>query len=121
MTSQSAKLQAVKEIYEPLRFAAARKPPVTAVYDNQPRLRCPHVLGRKSGRFHAFVYPFGGRSKRDPPMMAGRAGWRCLTVEELSQVELRADAWHTEPRSPRQTCIDEIDFDADAQPGGDPQ
>ena len=50
-----------------------------------------------------------------------RGVWRCLAVEKLSQVELRADAWHTEPRSPRQTCIDEIDFDADAQPEEDPQ
>jgi len=48
-------------------------------------------------------------------------GWRCLAVEKLSQVGLRADAWHTEPRSPRQTCIDEIDFDVDAQSGANPQ
>jgi hypothetical protein len=39
----------------------------------------------------------------------------------LRQVELRADAWHTEPRSPQQTCIDEIDFDTDAQSGDNPQ
>jgi len=44
----------------------------------------------------------------------GKGGWRCLAVEKLSQVELRADAWHTEPRSRRQTCIDEVDFDTDA-------
>ena len=47
--------------------------------------------------------------------------WRCLAVEKLSQVELRSDAWHSEPRSPRQTCIDEVDFDTDAQPGDNPQ
>jgi len=44
-----------------------------------------------------------------------------LPWRKLSQVELRADAWHTEPRSPRQTCIDEVDFDIDAQPKEDPQ
>jgi len=42
-------------------------------------------------------------------------------VEKLSQVELRTGAWHTEPRCPQQTCIDEVDFDTDAQPGDDPQ
>jgi len=42
-------------------------------------------------------------------------------VEKLSQVELRNDAWHTEPRSPQRTCIDEVGFDTDAQPGDDPQ
>jgi hypothetical protein len=51
----------------------------------------------------------------------GLGVWRCLAVERLCQVELRTDAWHTEPRSPQQTCIDEVDFDSDAQPGDDPQ
>jgi len=48
-------------------------------------------------------------------------GWRCLAVEKLSQVALCAEAWHTEPRSPRQTCVDEVDFDADAQREDAPQ
>jgi hypothetical protein len=47
--------------------------------------------------------------------------WRCLAVEKLSQVELRDDAWRAGPRSRPQTCIDEIDFDVDAQPGDSPQ
>jgi hypothetical protein len=51
----------------------------------------------------------------------GGGVWRCLAVEKLSQVELDIGAWYTEPRSKRQTCIDEIDFDIDAQLGGDPQ
>ena len=81
-----------------------------------------HVLGRKSGPLHAFCYPFGGGSHSGLPRVPERTGeWRRLAVEKLSQVELRGDAWHTEPRSPRQACIDEIDFDADAQPGDEPQ
>jgi hypothetical protein len=55
-------------------------------------------------------------------MVPGRVdGWRCLAVERLSQVKLRADTWHTERCSAQQTCIDEIDFDADAQGGDNPQ
>ena len=122
MPRQAAKLEAVSATYELLRVAAARRQPVAAVYDGLPRLLCPHVLGRKSGRLHAFVYQFGGSSNSGLPMTAEGVGvWRCLAVEKLSQVELRADAWHTEPRSLRQTCIDEIDFDADAQSGDNPQ
>ena len=49
------------------------------------------------------------------------AAWRCLAVERLSHVQLRTGAWHTEPRAKRQTCIDEVDFDIDAQPEDDPQ
>lgn len=122
MTPKPADAYAVSEIYELLRYAATRKQPIAATYDGQPRLLCPHVGGRKSGRLHVLCYQFGGSSNSAEPLAPeGEGVWRCLTVEKLSQVEFRADAWHTEPRSPRRTCIDEIDFDADIQPGGDPQ
>jgi hypothetical protein len=122
MTPQPAEAHAVREIYALLRLAAARRQSVAATYDGLLRLLCPHVLGRKSGRLHTFFYQFAGGSHRGLPMVpGGMGGWRCFAVEKLSQVELRADAWHTEPRAPRQTCIDEIDFDVDAQPEEDPQ
>jgi hypothetical protein len=122
MTPKTAEANDVSEIYELLRYAAAHRQPVAATYDGQPRLLCPHVGGRKLGCLHVFCYQFGGGSNSVEPLAREDRGvWRCLAVEKLSQVELRADAWHTEPRSPRQTCIDEIDFDADAQPEEDPQ
>jgi hypothetical protein len=78
--------------------------------------------GRKSGRLQVFCYQFGGSSNSAEPLAVKDDGvWRCLAVEKLSQVELRMDAWHTEARSQRQTCMDEVDFDTGAQPGDDPQ
>ena len=122
MTPKLADANGVCENYELLRYAVAHRQPVAATYDGQPRLLCPHVGGRKSSCLHVFCYQFGGSSNSVEPLAPeGRGVWRCLAVEKLSQVELRTDAWHTEPRSPRQTCIDEIDFDADAQPEEDPQ
>jgi hypothetical protein len=122
MSPQPVTGQRVNEIYELLRRAAARRQPVAAMYDGQPRLLCPHVLGRKSGRLHVLFYQFGGSSNSGLPVApAGVGDWRCLAVEKLSQVELSAEAWHTKQRSRRQTCIDEVDFDVDAQPEGDPQ
>jgi len=122
MTPQPANVRSVSEIYELLRLAVARRQPVAAIYDGLPRLLCPHVLGRKSGRLHTFCYQFGGSSNSElPAVPEGRGCWRCLAVEKLSQVEMRAHAWHTEPRAPRQTCIDEIDFDTDHQPGDKPR
>ena len=56
-----------------------------------------------------------------PVVAAGGGVWRCLAVEKLSDVELRTDGWRSEPRASGQTCIDEVDFDTDAQPGDDPQ
>jgi len=122
MTPKPAAANGVSEIYELLRYAAAHRQPVAATYDGQPRLLCPHVGGRKSSRLHVFCYQFGGSSNSvDPLAPEDRGVWRCLTVEKLSQVELRTGAWHTKSRSPRQTGIDEIDFDSDAQPAEDPQ
>ena len=122
MTPKPAEASAVRDIYELLRCVAIRRQPVAATYDGQLRLLCPHVGGRKSSRLHVFCYQFGGSSNSIEPLaQEGRGVWRCLAVEKLSQVELRNDTWHTESRSPQQTCIDEVDFDTDAQPGDDPQ
>jgi hypothetical protein len=122
MTPKPVEASGVSEIYELLRCAAARRQPVAATYDEQPRLLCPHVGGRKSGHLHVFCYQFAGSSNSVESLaLQDRGVWRCLAVEKLSQVELRNDAWHSEPRRPRQTCINEIDFDADAQSGDTPQ
>ena len=111
------------EIYALLRTAGARKQPVAAMYEGHPRLFCPHLLGRsKQGRRNAFCYQFGGAGVSGlRTVSAGVGGWRCIVVDKLSQVELQSGGWHTEPRSSRQTCIEEVEFDADDQPGEDPQ
>ena len=122
MTPRPAGAQSVNEVYSVLRRAATCRQPVSAVYDGVSRLLCPHVLGKKSGRLRVLVYQFEGTSHSGLAMTSeGSGGWRCLAVEKLCQVELQAGAWHTEPRSGRQTCVDEVDFDADAQPEDDPQ
>ena len=122
MTPRPASEQGINETYALLRRAAARKQSVAAMYDDQPRLLCPHVWGRKAGRYHALVYQIGRKSNSGLPVAPSEAGvWRCLAVEKLSDVEVRADGWRSAPRSPGQTCIDEIDFDVDAQSGDDPQ
>ena len=120
----SGRIQSVDEIYALLRTAGARKQPVAAMYEGHPRLFCPHLLGRsKQGRRNAFCYQFGGASVSGlRTVSAGVGGWRCIVVDKLSQVELQSGGWHTEPRSSRQTCIEEVEFDADApQRGEDPQ
>ena len=70
MPPQPAKEQAVSKIYELLRLAAAGRQPVAATYDGLPRLLCPHVLGRKSGRLHVFFYQVGGSSNSGLPMVS---------------------------------------------------
>ena len=109
MNPQPASGQGVNETYAILRRAAARRQPVAAIYDDLPRLLCPHVLGRKAGRYHALVYQIGGRSNSGLPVVPSEAGvWRCVAVEKLSQVELRADGWRSEPRSRRPALMKSI-------------
>lgn len=110
MTPQPA-VSADNEVYELLRLAIERRQPLTAVYEEQQRLLCPHVLGRKSGRLRVFCYQFGGASNS---VVGEVTGWRCLAVEKLTRVQWCQDTWHTGPRSGKQTCVDEVDFDTDA-------
>ena len=85
MTPKPGDGSAVSEIYELLRYAATCKQPIAATYDGQPRLLCPHVGGRKSGRLHVLCYQFGGSSNSAEPLAPeGEGVWRCLTVEKLS-------------------------------------
>ena len=122
MTPGPSDAAGVSEVYELLRYAGTRRQPVAAIYDGQPRLLCPHVGGWKEGRRNVLCYQFGGRSNSIELFFSESKGvWRCLAVERLSQVELHTGYWHTESRSKKQTCIDEVDFDIDAQPGDDPQ
>ena len=116
-------MQSVDEIYALLRTAGIYKQPVAATYEGHRRLFCPHLLGKsKQGRRHAFCYQFGGTSDSGlKTVAAGVGGWRCIVVEKLSKVELQSGLWHTEPRSNRQTCIEEVEFDVDDQCGEDPQ
>jgi hypothetical protein len=116
-------MQSVDEIYSLLRMAGTRKQAVAAMYEGRPRLFCPHLLGKsKQGRRHAFCYQFGGTSESGLKAVGeGVGAWRCIVVEKLRAVELQSGIWHTEPRSNRQTCIAEVEFDADAQRGEDPQ
>ena len=122
MTPTPAEASIASEIDELLRYAAEHRQPVAAIYDAQPRLLCPHVGGSKSGRRNVFCYQFGGGSNRMESLVPeGDGVWRCLAVDKLSQVQLRTGAWHTELRAKRQTCIDEVDLDIDAQPEDNPQ
>lgn len=76
--------------YSLIRQAIQTKLQVHATYKDRRREMCPHALGTK-------LEP-GGE-------------WRCLPVDDLSDVSLREGAWHTEHRygRARQTYVDEID------------
>jgi len=79
---------------------------VTAMYQGYPRVMCPHVIGYKDRRINALFFQFAGGSRRGLPP-GGQ--WRCVHVDELSNVASGAGEWHTGPSHTRpQTCVDDV-------------
>ena len=82
------------------------------------RLLCPHLLGwNRHRRLQVLCYQYGGDSESGLKPADAADNWRCLAVENLSQVELLDGPWQTaENRSRPQNCIEEIELDVDACP-----
>ena len=76
----------------------------------------------RSSVLPAMCYQYGGDSERGLAPAGSPANWRCLAVDELSEVRLLEDVWRTAPNHLRpQACIAEADVDAEDQPDRDPQ
>jgi len=99
--------------YELLREAIVGRKQVAATYKGYRRLMCPHVIGTKEGRAQCLFYQFGGESSSGPVRPGSRAGWRCIPVEELRDLEIRdGGSWFGVATNGRQTCIDRVDVEA---------
>jgi len=62
-------------------------------------------------------FQFGGDSQSGLKPVGASDNQRCLTVENLGQVELINRPWQTaENHSRPQTCIEEVELDVDAYP-----
>ena len=121
--SGAGKSGRLEEVYGIVRMAVEARRPISAVYDGQPRLFCPHRLGRnKGGQLRALCYQFGGasRSGLEPP--GSPENWRCIALDKLSNVELREGAWQTAPNHSRPaSCVVDADVDAEDYPDRNPQ
>ncbi len=79
---------------------------VTAMYQGYERIMCPHVIGYKKGILNALFFQFAGGSKSGLPP---EGQWRCIHMDELSDVSAAPGEWHTGPDHTRpQTCVDNI-------------
>lgn len=102
------------DAYSILAEAINTKQQVVARYHDQERIFSPHALGTKRGISHVLVYQFGGGSQSGLP---SEGEWRCLNVDELSDLRLEPGAWRTAANvfNP-QTCLDEVEVLADPLP-----
>jgi hypothetical protein len=97
--------------------------PISAAYHDRPRLFCPHRLGRNSkGERRVLCYQYGGESESGLGPPGSASNWRCIALEELSQVKLLHGPWRTAPNHSRPArCIVDVDIDADDHPLREPQ
>ena len=100
--------------YSILAEAISSKQQVVARYHDEERIFSPHALGTKRGVAHVLVYQYAGGSRTGLPP---GGEWRCLNVEELSEIRLEPGAWRTaENVFNPQTCLDEVEVLADPLP-----
>ena len=95
------------DTYNLIRRAIERKQQVIAGYRGYYREMCPHSLGvNKRGERQALFYQFAGQSGSELGPPGSPDNWRCLRIDELSDVSLRDGDWHTAPGHTRpHTCV----------------
>ncbi len=92
--------------YDLFRQAILREKQVTCVYDGKRRELCPHIIGHAAGEEKVLAYQFAGESNGCLPQ------WRCLFLDKVSDVRLRAGPWHAgSGHKTTQTCVVDIDLD----------
>jgi hypothetical protein len=106
-------IQTAADIYAMIREAILSKNIIVASYHGYVREMCPHVIGKKNGRARALLYQFAGESSSGLQPDGSSANWRCLRVDELSEVSIKKSAgkWHTASNysAAAQECVDEIE------------
>ena len=75
--------------------AISSKQQVVARYHDEERVFSPHALGTKRGVAHVLVYQYAGGSRTGLPP---GGEWRCLDVEELSEIRLEPVLAHRRER-----------------------
>jgi hypothetical protein len=100
--------------FELFRQAMAERKQVICIYQDRRRELCPIVLGTTDGKEKALTYQFAGESSK--PMRSPKDRWRCLSLDEVSAVELRAGPWHSgTSHSEAQTCVKDVYYDVNPQ------
>jgi hypothetical protein len=95
------------DAYALIRQAIERRLQVLAAYHGYRREMCPHSIGvNRHGERQALFYQFGGQSSRGLGPPGSPDNWRCLRIDEITDVSLQGGDWHTAPDHTRpQTCV----------------
>ena len=114
----SVSVRALEQVHANVRAAIIHRRPIAALYRGSRRWLCPHLLGwSRERRLLVLCYQYRGESVTGLKPPGDPDNWRCLALENLSQVELLDDPWQTaENYSRPQTCIEDVELDVDDYP-----
>ena len=106
------------ETYRLFEQAMLQRKQIICVYKGERRELCPIILGHSQGEERALTYQFAGGSTSNLP---GKGNWRCLTLSNVSDVQLRDGPWHAgERHMQRQSCVQLVDLDVNPDSPYDP-
>ncbi|MCK6157354.1 hypothetical protein KZX29_00865 [Moraxella osloensis] len=98
--------------YEIIKQAILSRSAISATYQGYQREMNPHVIGVKNGKQQALFYQFGGYSSSGAIVPNSKSNWRCMPIDQLTNVQITNKGWHTaENHSSTQTCVDIIDVE----------
>lgn len=101
-------------IYDQVRLAIKNKQQVIATYGKHRREMCPHAIGLgPTGNEQALFFQFAGASsKGDVRLLPDEARWRCLALDDLSDVVIQDGDWHSgSNHGTPNTCIRTMDLE----------
>jgi hypothetical protein len=108
--------QDLNRLIDELRDATRNKRAVTATYRGHARRLCPHVLGRKGGRWQCLFYQSGGGSASGLGPAGSPGNWRSIPLEDLTDLEVVGGRWGSAPEASRpEGCIDVVHAQAPAR------
>lgn len=97
--------------YNKIKDAIRGKRALRVTFKGHIRDVCPHAIGHKNGIEKALMFQFAGYSSSGLP---DAGDWRCMSVEDLSDIAELGSHWHTgENHTRQQTCIDNVDEEVD--------
>ena len=100
--------------YDVIHDAVVNRKVIRAIYHAHERVMCPHLLGTKNGRPQALFYQFAGHSSSRLDPDGSMNNWRCMFVDELSNIRSEDGTWHTAPNHSRpSTCVDTVDVEVE--------
>jgi hypothetical protein len=96
--------------YELCFEAIRRKQQLTFLYEEKPRIVCPHVLGHTEGEERLFAYQIGGMTSKGA--VAAEGEWRCFILSRARNLHGHSGAWRTgSSHIQRHQCIADVDID----------